>query len=92
LQHDKNKIKIEVAGMNLFAILYEVGTSAIFLRVIALEREFYQSDSLSTRPDIGTLVDPLFSFAGKRVREFFFHPFSNPLFPPQAKRGWSGEA
>ncbi|MDN5286861.1 MAG: hypothetical protein JWR38_3135 [Mucilaginibacter sp.] len=83
---------------------------------------------VKTHPDISAsrrIVDPLFGFAGKRVKEniichaerseasikrhkysridpsflrmtnsFIFYPFvlcqfSNSLFPPQAKRGWS---
>ena|ERR1700754_2396166 len=52
-------------------------------RVIAQEKAWLgKSGSLSTHPDIATLIDPLFSFAGKRVNAFFslfFCPLS--IFP-----------
>jgi hypothetical protein len=50
---------------------------------------FIKLGCLSTHPDTVALVDPLFAYGGKRVKEFFFcplsftfHPFSHPLFPP----------
>ena len=43
----------------------------------------------TTHPDIATLVDPLFSFAGKRVKEMF--PCSFALYPFFAPLSAAGE-
>jgi hypothetical protein len=44
-----------------------------------------------THPDQASPVDPLFGFAGKRVKKGNFE-FFNALFPTQLKRGTSGAA
>jgi hypothetical protein len=44
----------------------------------------------STHPDIATLVYSLFSFVGKRVKEFFFNLlsiFKSPLYAEGEERG-----
>jgi len=45
-----------------------------------LNKHSYFFIYLSTHPDITSLVEPLFSFAGKRVKEFFIFPFLLSLF------------
>jgi len=53
----------------------------------------YWLNRVTYHPDYASLVDPLFGFAGKGVKKFVFYFVNpNPLFPPQAKRGWSSEA
>ena len=60
------------------------------LRVKALEKAELSNQAVYyTHPDIATLVDPLFSFAGKRVKEMF--PCSFALYPFFAPLSAAGE-